>query len=1011
MARTRFIVALAFALVCVLVGVPAYLHTRTERAVLGAVCGAREFLWKAAALGAGGEAPPRLLIHAVSCAGGVEPPAGWFDAHVLGPLIVASSSCPPPGWAVSAGPPLAVSARCGGGMDAEVLAQALLPHADAPGTVHVLLQMSAGGGCESGHAHIAPHGFVWMRLCEAPAPSAPLLAAAAIVRGPSDPYLSTDVLSGTGETHEEGFDASGRDALEQAMAGPAFRRWAAGRLRERRSSGTSTGPGLSLQLSWSPGDRVEAREGPLTAVHSALAPLAATLSPYFPVHITLRPTVEGAVMLGDPGVITAEEKETDLRFVLHEWALAPFEALNSHLRLRSGAGYATLHAPLGNGSARVLLSPPVACDCAPFSPAIEESGAPWAGDAEAGRSLALLFTRYWSRHRNTLPCAPSTTCDCGGQPFCRAHEGLPMLHVALVAPPPAISPLGIRRTGSRPADPLVSAIDLRGWGTLVLVNGFQERGSSQEAEGEAIAALRRAAGLRSRRISTVIEDGAGRSAAAEVTAHGEAIGPPGLALLYEDSPLEPALVAWEKTLLARRWWVVHTTATADAVAATCEAAAAIPSLRIPPVVAAQLHASLSSAHAAVEEALRAGFPSAAALALIQIARAHAASASGEPAILPDTWLPPAHIAAIYAPMWAPLLLPLAIALLKGLRELRAKRRAAREALHPHSVLHPTLDSVAYPLRRAGSAPLALRVRPATRADLPALRLLYISGQMGHLEAGSEEALSRTCACHFAWTRTVLVGDMAEGGLEAAYGGQEGRARLWVATVSASAFGELTAAAGSGRESGSLSVAGVRAENAGEGAGADDEEFGRRCAALLRAAMPMGVEGPLVRPSLREASVMLGHAEDKRLPADSLDVPQTLLTDVRGDVLVGCIAAVPVDMTTQPTVPSAPEPGWSVARARVAELKRLLVARQAQRSGVASTLVDHLEAWAAGSGYSTVYLSTLSTMGPACKLYRGRGYSAAVEDGREEPYAGAVISVMDFTRPVGAGDTAEGKPTA
>jgi len=72
-------------------------------------------------------------------------------------------------------------------------------------------------------------------------------------------------------------------------------------------------------------------------------------------------------------------------------------------------------------------------------------------------------------------------------------------------------------------------------------------------------------------------------------------------------------------------------------------------------------------------------------------------------------------------------------------------------------------------------------------------------------------------------------------------------------------------------------------------------------------------------------------------------------------------------------------GLEQANAETAELRRMYVAQEFRRRGLASKMLDHAEQTARRSGHQNIILSTSSLQAPAVALYRAAGYRLAAEE--------------------------------
>ena len=118
-------------------------------------------------------------------------------------------------------------------------------------------------------------------------------------------------------------------------------------------------------------------------------------------------------------------------------------------------------------------------------------------------------------------------------------------------------------------------------------------------------------------------------------------------------------------------------------------------------------------------------------------------------------------------------------------------------------------------------------------------------------------------------------------------------------------------------------------------------------------------------------------ELKSLPGPYAPPAGELLLAKRGDHVLGCIAAKPL------------EPPM------VAEIKRLFVRPQARGAGVAKALVAEVLQIARGHGYREVKLDTLAEMAPAIALYKSFGFRPIPPYG-SHPYPGLVTLGLTFS---------------
>ena len=88
--------------------------------------------------------------------------------------------------------------------------------------------------------------------------------------------------------------------------------------------------------------------------------------------------------------------------------------------------------------------------------------------------------------------------------------------------------------------------------------------------------------------------------------------------------------------------------------------------------------------------------------------------------------------------------------------------------------------------------------------------------------------------------------------------------------------------------------------------------------------------------------------------------------------------------------------WRVHAPGVVEVKRVYVAAAARRLGLASMLMDELEAGAAAAGHRAVVLNTGDRQPEAIELYRRRGYRPAPGYGVYADSPGAVFLGKDLS---------------
>ncbi|MGY1739844.1 MULTISPECIES: GNAT family N-acetyltransferase [unclassified Blastococcus] len=93
--------------------------------------------------------------------------------------------------------------------------------------------------------------------------------------------------------------------------------------------------------------------------------------------------------------------------------------------------------------------------------------------------------------------------------------------------------------------------------------------------------------------------------------------------------------------------------------------------------------------------------------------------------------------------------------------------------------------------------------------------------------------------------------------------------------------------------------------------------------------------------------------------------------------------------------------WRVHAPGVVEVKRVYVAAGARRLGLASLLMDAMEASAAAAGHSAVVLNTGDRQPEAIELYRRRGYTPAPGYGVYADSPGAVFLGKELAGPPAA----------
>ena len=68
--------------------------------------------------------------------------------------------------------------------------------------------------------------------------------------------------------------------------------------------------------------------------------------------------------------------------------------------------------------------------------------------------------------------------------------------------------------------------------------------------------------------------------------------------------------------------------------------------------------------------------------------------------------------------------------------------------------------------------------------------------------------------------------------------------------------------------------------------------------------------------------------------------------------------------------------WTIMRARILVVHRLMVGPKHQGRGIARNLMQFAETWARANGYGTIRLDAFSANPRALRLYRGLGYRDA-----------------------------------
>jgi GNAT superfamily N-acetyltransferase len=122
------------------------------------------------------------------------------------------------------------------------------------------------------------------------------------------------------------------------------------------------------------------------------------------------------------------------------------------------------------------------------------------------------------------------------------------------------------------------------------------------------------------------------------------------------------------------------------------------------------------------------------------------------------------------------------------------------------------------------------------------------------------------------------------------------------------------------------------------------------------AMSDPVARALEQTAIAEYAVRYGKTNETPLPGHALSPPF-------GQLLVGWIDGDPVGCG-----------GWRWASAGVAELRRLYVVRGARRHGVATSILDAVEAAATAAGARLLRADCGTGQPEAMSLYTGRGYT-------------------------------------
>lgn len=283
---------------------------------------------------------------------------------------------------------------------------------------------------------------------------------------------------------------------------------------------------------------------------------------------------------------------------------------------------------------------------------------------------------------------------------------------------------------------------------------------------------------------------------------------------------------------------------------------------------------------------------------------------------------------------------------------------------PGALTHASSPPVTHAL---GPAQLAVTFRLVAAGDQAAVVALYRECQQGYMADPAH------AAAHQAWLTGVLTTDLKD---VAGHYASVPRAHFWVATVPLAS--SVIA----------LSLPPVAAPAPVAAAGGSSNG---------------GIPKKGALPSIPKKSA----------PAAAPAIHPGLAPYVDGSgsvVVIGCVAVVPAmskDATSAGNGGGEDSDGGYDTDAaltsdprttRTCELQRMCVHPRLRRAGLASALLRHSEEWASASGYRTVRLSTLASMGPAMGLYRARGYAQTGPEGGEPvAYHGSVINLVSFEK--------------
>ena len=603
-------------------------------------------------------------------------------------------------------------------------------------------------------------------------------------------------------------------------------------------------------------------------------------------------------------------------------------------------------------------------------------------------------------------------------PESSAGDGCAVVRVAAVVAPAALSPLFVEVSASADRDvltPLVAATTItnadgtpslavlsssyrvHGWGAIVLVHGGDgDQGVADSTSPPSTSQPpRRRHGELHMAVEREMRRTVGLSGAPAFLTYGVtareggasddwmSCGAVGGSSSSSSAPLPyPYLNGLEARALHSRWWMIHLEAALRHLGGVCAAVGSDSGgdspTRIPPHSAEAMRTAL----AALAYALRLAPPSpslvyagplrdAAVASLRELRRARrlAEEVSTDHTLVDDPYMPPLHLAAIYAPAWAPLLIPLLLAVLAGGKRWAGKWRArwgargrgetglvvgaggvvaaveaavetaaapASTGTLPTSLLQPHTGGDSSDASDRARA--LLTIRPFSPAsDTERVLQMYAEGQRTHMIDAASTAI------HALYLEEQLGGELAELGT---------RYPLPSGDVSTQEGASLATSSSS------------------------PQAVPRR---LWVAEMPAG--------AYRARCVTNGGGPHAAHP------PST-----SGAVIVGCVACEPYGDAAPPT--PAPPSSKQPPPLPVAELKRMCVDGAVRRGGIGSALIRHVEDWAAGQGYGAVVLSTAGHMASARALYERNGYRYVGEGGREglgTDYAGHTLRVVTLRR--------------